>query len=200
MFKANKSSFQSVVTNWCTPSLSDDFAGPKTNPAYEQCMLNRKYLIENLGNYDNVIFSGAWKNIKTAGQINDMEKIFSKASSLGTNIIVMAAPKSYSVNPLEVFKKSIYFGTPFNINDSDNYDLGAYEANAKMKKLADKYDNVHFIDRTYLYDESDTFNANGLTVPYSYDGGHISILGSKYSAKYFMAHTDYDRIISYLDF
>ena len=74
------------------------------------------------------------------------------------------------------------------------------EANMKMEKIANKYDNVHFIDRTYLYDKSNNFKVNGLTVPYSYDGGHLSILGSKYSAKYFMAHSDYDRIISYFDF
>lgn len=200
VFKANKSSFQSVVTNWCTPSLSDDFAGPKTNPAYEQCMLNRKYLMENLGSYKNIIFSGSWKNIKTDKQINDMEKIISEASELGVNVIIMAAPKSYSKNPLESFKKSIYLDIPAVIDDNDSNDLAMREANMKMAEIANKYDNVHFIDRTYLYDKSNNFKVNGLTVPYSYDGGHLSILGSKYSAKYFMAHSEYDRLISYFDF
>ena len=112
----------------------------------------------------------------------------------------MAAPKSYSTNPLESFKKDIYLGMSTAIDNNDSHDLAMYKANMKMKKLADKYDNVHLIDRTYLYDKSNTFSVNGLTVPYSYDGGHLSILGSKYSAKYFMAHSDYDRIISYFDF
>ena len=200
VFKANKSSFQSVVTNWCTPSLSDDFAGPKTNPAYEQCMLNRKYLIENLGNYKNIIFSGMWTSIKTDKQINDMEKIISGASEQGANIIIMAAPKSYATNPLESFKKSIYLDIPTVIDDNDSNDLAMREANMKMEKIANKYDNVHFIDRTYLYDKSNNFKIDGLTVPYSYDGGHLSILGSKYSAKHFMAHSEYNRIISYFDF
>ncbi len=200
VFKANKSSFQSVVTNWCTPSLSDDFAGPKTDLAYEQCMLNRKYLIENLGNYKNIIFSGSWKSIKTDQQINDMEKIVSKASERGANVIIMAAPKSYATNPVESFKKSIYLDISTVIDNDNSYDLATHEANMRIKKIADKYDNVHFIDRTYLYDESNTFSVNGLTVPYSYDGGHLSILGSKYSAKYFMNHPSYDRIINYFDF
>ena len=200
VFKANKSSFQSVVTNLCTPSLSDDFAGSKTDPAYEQCMLNRKYLIENLGSYKNIIFSGLWTNIKTDKQTNDLEEIISKASEQGVNIIIMAAPRSYASNPLESFKKSIYLDIPDVIDENDSPDLAMREANMRIKKISDKYDNVHFIDRTYLYDKSNTFIVNGLTVPYSYDGGHISILGSKYSAKYFMAHSDYDRIISYFDF
>ena len=200
VFKANDASFQSVVTNWCTPSLSDDFAGSKTDPAYEQCMLNRKYLIESLGSYKNIIFSGLWTSIKTDKQTNDLEEIISKASEQGVNIIIMAAPRSYGTNPLESFNKSIYFDIPDVIDNNDSPDLAMREANMKMEKIANKYDNVHFIDRTYLYDKSNNFKVNGLTVPYSYDGGHLSILGSKYSAKYFMAHSDYDRIISYFDF
>ena len=200
VFKVNKSSFQSVVTNWCTPSLSDDFAGPKTDLAYEQCMLNRKYLIENLGSYKNIILSGSWKNIKTDKQINDMEVIISEAAEQGANVIIMAAPKSYAKNPVEVFKKSIYLDISTVIDNDNNYDVTTLEANMRIKKIADKYHNVHFIDRTYLYDDSETFNVNGLTIPYSYDGGHLSILGSKYSAKYFMSHSDYDRLISYFDF
>ena len=112
----------------------------------------------------------------------------------------MAAPKSYATNPVESFKKSIYLDISTVIDNDNSYDLATHEANMRIKKIADKYDNVHFIDRTYLYDKSNTFSVNGLTVPYSYDGGHLSILGSKYSAKYFMAHSDYDRIISYFDF
>ncbi|MFT5541818.1 MAG: peptidoglycan/LPS O-acetylase OafA/YrhL [Glaciecola sp.] len=31
VFKANNASFQSIVTNWCSPSLTDRFTGPKYN-------------------------------------------------------------------------------------------------------------------------------------------------------------------------
>lgn len=199
VFKANNSSFQSVTTNWCTPSLSDDFAGPKTDPAYAQCSLNRKYLIENMGVYNNIIFSGAWINISTDSQLHDIENIFSKASALGVNVIIMAAPKSYSINPVEMVEKSIYFDIPLNLNNNDNHDLPTEKANTRIRNIAKKYSNVHFIDREYLYDESGVFKFNELNIPYSYDGSHISVLGSKYSAKYFMNHSDYEAIIDYFD-
>lgn len=200
VFKAHKASFQSVVTNWCTPAFSDYYKGPKSNLAYEQCQLNRKYLIDNLGNYKNIIFAGSWKDLEPTTQIKDIEQIFSKASALGINVMVMGAPKNYSLSPLESFKKSIYFNTPFVIDNDDDFDLDAYEANIKMEALAGKFDNVHFIDREYLYNDSHTFEVDGFTVPYSYDGRHLSILGSKHSAKYFMAHPDYEDIISHLSF
>lgn len=201
VFKANNSSFQSVVTNWCTPSLSDDFAGPKDNLAYKQCLLNRKYLIDNLTNYKTIIFSGLWKNIQTDEQKRDLEKIIQKASKEGVNVIIMAAPKSYTTNPLEIFKKSLYFNiNPVSIDNNDDRDLAMRAANKTMESLAEKYENVYFINRSYLYEEDNTFNIGGLNIPYSYDGGHISILGSKYSAKYFMAHPDYELIRSYFKF
>lgn len=200
IFKVENASFQSVVTNWCTPSLSDDFAGPKTNPAYEQCLINRKYLIENLSNYKNIIFSGQWRNLKTDKQLHDFEEIIAEASSLGVNVIIMAGPKTYGHNPLEDFKKSIYFHKKFHINYDDKFDKQMQVANLKLKDLADKYKHVYFIDRNYLYESNDTFDFKGMTVPYSYDGGHISILGSKQSAKYFMEHPEYERIINYFNF
>lgn len=200
VFKANNASFQSVVTNWCTPSLSDDFAGPKTNLAYEQCLLNREYLVSNLKHYKNIVFSGQWRNIKTAEQFKEFEEIIAQASYANVNIIIMAGPKTYDYNPLEAFKKSIYFNKPFHMKDSEEYDIAMREANLKLKRLTAKYKNVYFIDREYLYGEDGTFQFEGIKVPYSYDGGHISILGSKQSAKYFMSHPDYEKIISYFDF
>jgi hypothetical protein len=35
VFKANNASFQSIVTNWCTPSLTDRFTGPKSHLSYK---------------------------------------------------------------------------------------------------------------------------------------------------------------------
>lgn len=200
LFKANNSSFQSVVTNWCTPSLSDDFAGPKTQKAYKQCLLNRNYLVHNLTNYKNIIFSVQWQNIKTNKQFNNFEVIVARASSQGVNVIIMAAPKQYKKNQLEEFKKSIYFNKNFHIDYDASFDKSMQKANLRMKRLADKYKNVYFIDRSYLYESNDTFHIDEMDIPYTYDGGHISMLGSKQSAKYFMSHPDYEKIISYFDF
>jgi len=196
VFKANKSSFQSIVTNWCVPSFSENFTGPKTHLAYKQCLLNREYLKKNMHKYKNLIFAGSWDSVLGKGQFEDVELVIDKSAKMGINVFIMAAPYRYKKNPLKYFYKSVYFKLPFDINFISGNDVLMSKANMRLKELSEKYTNVYFIDRTLLYTEKNTFTVNGITIPYSLDGGHISILGSKYSAKYFMSSSKYDLIMS----
>jgi len=200
VFKSNNASFQSIVTNWCTPSLTANFTGPKTNLAYKQCLINRAYLKENMHKYKNLIFAGHWSSMFNQGQFKDVELVIDKSAKMGANVFIMAAPYRYKKNPLQDFYRSIYFNHPFDIKNTYGNDTSVKKANIRLKKLAFKYENVYFIERNLLYTENNTFKINGINVPYSLDGEHISILGSKYSAKHFMSQGAYTEIIKHFNF
>lgn len=200
VFKSKNQSFKSVVTNWCVPSLTDRFTGPKSSLSYKQCLLNREYLKENMHNYKNVIFAGSWGSVLSKGQIDDVKSVIVSAASKGVNVFVMAAPYAYRKNPLKDFYQSIYFNRVANYDDLGSGDEVTNKANLYLREFSQNYSNVHFIGRDLLYRKSNTFDAYGLVVPYSLDGGHISMLGSKSSAKYFMQHPEYDMVMSWFEF
>lgn len=199
IFKSKKASFQSIVTNYCTPSLTDRYVGSLKSPAYKQCLFNRRYLKNNMQNYKNIIFSGSWNRALAKGQIEDVAAVINMASESGINVFIMAAPYAYKSNPLNAFYKSIYFNTPLDMSELRGDDGITNEANAYLKSISKKYKNVHFIDRELLYDSSHTFEFDGMTIPYYLDGEHLSLLGSKNSAKHFMQHPDYNKIMHYFD-
>lgn len=196
VFKANEASFQSISTNWCVPSFTDNYAGNKTDEGYEQCLLNRKYLKDNMQNYENLIFAGLWASALGGGYFEDVEIMIDEAAKLNVNIFIMAAPYQYKKNPIQSFYKSVYFKSPFDLDDFAGNDVLVKEANIRLENLSQKYNNVYYIDRTMLYEDSNTFDIDGINVPYTLDGSHISVIGSKNSAKYFMNHTRYNSIMS----
>lgn len=171
-----------VSTNWCYPSISDDFPDPRALRASEQCRINRKFLSENLHKYDYLIFAGFWKNVIDQNQLNSFESLLIQANKLNIPIIIMPSPYSFDKNIAKDYKKAIWLGSDFKLEGNDEYDLRSAEANEVVKKMANKYSNVIFLERTDLYSKTHLTEAG---YPYSLDGVHISILGSKNSAIYF---------------
>ena len=199
VFKANNASFQSIVTNWCVPSLTENYTGSKTDKAYQQCLLNRKYLKENMRNYENIIFAGSWGSALKKEQLRDVEILIDEAAKLDVNIFIVAAPYQYQKNPIQNFYRSIYFNFPFKIDAFEGNDTLMNEANMMLDTLSKKYKNVYYIDRTMLYEDNNTFDVDGINVPYTFDGGHISIIGSKQSAKHFMEHAKYKNMMRHFN-
>jgi peptidoglycan/LPS O-acetylase OafA/YrhL len=200
IFKSKGLSFNSIVTNWCVPSLTDRFTGPLGNLAYKQCLLNREYLKDNISRYKNIILAGAWHAALSKDQLKDVGMLVEYTAAKGVNVFIMAAPYTYQNNPLQYFYRSIYFERNFNIADIPGKDELTAQANRYLKNLSKNYPNVHFIGRELLYRDDNTFEKDGFVIPYSLDGEHISILGSKNSAKYFMQHPAYDEFMSKFDF
>ncbi|MCT8987036.1 SGNH hydrolase domain-containing protein [Shewanella phaeophyticola] len=200
IFKSNNQSFQSISTNWCVPSLTNNFTGSKTHLAYQQCLLNREFLNENMRDYRNIIFAGSWDTVLDMGQFEDVIAVIDKASQLDINVFIMASPYRYKKNPLSNFYKSIYFDIPLSINTIPSKDAINAEANLLLKAIASNYKNVTYVGRDIIYSKDNKFLVNGISVPYSLDGGHISILGSKYSAKYFMKNAEYQNVMDKFDF
>jgi len=197
IFKDNGASLTSLVTNWCIPSLTKNFTGPLSHIAYKQCLLNRSFLKQNMHKYKNIIYAGAWDRALEKGQISDVESLIVISSKTSANIFIMAGPPRFKKNPLLYFYKNIYLNNPFNINTIDTDDTLMTEANSRLEQLSQSIENVHFIDRSLIYSDENTFELDGLTIPYTLDGGHISILGSKNSAKYFMEQEKYNEIMKY---
>ncbi|WP_227590971.1 acyltransferase family protein [Acinetobacter schindleri] len=171
-----------VSTNWCYPSISDDFPDLMALRAFEQCRINRKFLSENLQKYDYLIFAGFWKNVIDRNQLNSFENLLVQANKLSIPIIIMPSPYSFNKNIAKDYKKAIWLGNDFKLESDDDYDLRSAEANEIVKKMASKYSNVIFLERADLYSKTHLTEAG---YPYSLDGVHISILGSKASASYF---------------
>lgn len=194
-------SLHSVVTNWCVPSFTSNFTGPKSDSVYDQCLLNREYLHANYRKYKNVILAGSWAAAYRRGQLIDTVSMIQEMAKSNVNLFIMAAPKSYKKSPLSIWKSNILrYISQLELNYNVEYDKPVIQANNILKAEAEKYPNVYFLTRKELYADSDTFTLKGSTIaiPYSYDGGHISILGSENSAEYFMKQESYSEIMSIL--
>ncbi|MFT5541817.1 MAG: hypothetical protein ACI97K_000524 [Glaciecola sp.] len=150
-------------------------------------------------NYKNIVFAGDWDNVLKVAQFDDLKSVIEKAASLNLNVFVMAAPYRYDKSPLSDFYRSAYFGDQFNITDSVDNDGLIREAHSRLKTLSEQHDNVYFIDRDLLYPKNNIYTVGNITVPYSLDGRHISMLGSKHSAKYFMQQPEYNEIMNNFD-
>jgi hypothetical protein len=177
--KANVS-IDVVTTNWCYPSTGDHFTGPIASRAYAQCLFNRKYLFEKMSSYDFVIFSGMWTDVHKQNRMSDV-----------FDLIATAAKKNRLVD--SHYRKSILFNRDFSFKrGSQERDKLAVEIDGRLAEISKKYPNVIYLRRDSL------FNVNGLpsnltndSIPFSLDGAHISVYGSKMAAKTFLLSQQY---------
>lgn len=176
----------SVSTNWCFPSLTDSFNGPKTRIAYKQCLLNRKYLKENITKYDFIILSGIWSELYEKGYKQDVINVIEYAKSKNVKVYVIDSPTQYDVNVFANFMIAGMNNFPFNLKEiPQNNDVN-------RKKMAEIFYKMHndsiitFIPRDDVFNSTDTYSYKGIEVPYSLDGYHISIDGALMAARKFI--------------
>ena len=198
VFKNNEMSFQSVTTNWCNASFADDFVGKKSEPSYKQCILNRKFLYDSIisHRFKNIIFSGLWSATINKGYLNNFENVVSLAAKNNINIYIFAMPEHYIKNPIPYFYKSIYSSNDFQLTQYQTDVAG--KANKEIKNIANKYKNVFFISQSDMFNDTGMFKYRNITVPYTYDGSHISLLGSLSAFVHFKSTVDYKKFVSIL--
>ena len=122
------------------------------------------------------------------------------AAARSTLVVVMAAPKAYDFNPMDVYNKSLLEKTEFDITKvPSKRDIPATAANLLLEQTAKQYSNVLYIDRDSL------FNVDGIPseitqekIPYSFDGLHISTYGSLSAAAAFLQSQKYKDLITML--
>lgn len=187
---------QSVTTNWCYPSFNKSFTGPLGSRAYQQCLFNRNFLRENYEKYDFIILAGMWSAILSTNQIEGVLDLINEMSKKSKLIIIMPSPKQYDRSPVLEYAKSQWFhnSDTFNTqNITTQKDDKAVEANEILLKQARNYKNVIFLTRESVFNKKE-FSTNG--IPYSAEGEHLSIFGSKDIVKEFMNNESYRDLIA----
>lgn len=200
IFKANNASLQVVSTNWCTPSITGNFAGPTSHTSYQQCLLNREYLSKNMQTYRNIIFAGAWDSALVVKQFDDVEQVIEIAALAGINVFIMASPYRYVKSPLVAKYRSQYFNYPLNLDKIAGDEEFMSLAHSRLQALSAKYQNVNFIEREQMFNINNMFELNGVKTPYHLDDEHISLIGSKNAARYFMQHDEYEKTVNKFNF
>lgn len=193
-------SLLSITTNWCHPSLTDSFPGPKNHPAYKQCLLNRQFIVDHITDYNNIVVAGSWANLHNDGYFEEVIDFIDFASNSGVNVIVMPSPTIYDTNVLKRFESSL-FNPQFTFRLSEMPKLKdeiAVYVNSLLFDYASNQKNVFYLRRKDIFEPSDLFKDDSIDIPYSLDGGHISLKGSIYSAKFFMSSSKSFQIIDQL--
>jgi len=186
-----------ISTNWCYPSLGNSFTGHQDSTAYQQCLINRKYLKQNLAQYDVLIFAGRWSDIAKHNQLNDFEGLLRIAAQHNKKVVVMSEPYTFDANISLLYKRSVWLGR--------NFDLTAYIDNAKAdeQKIVIKHLDtmVKRYPQTLLLTQQDLFKSDHMATkntPYSLDGRHLSIAGSLASQQYFIQQQKYTQLKEFI--
>jgi len=188
-----KAGINAITTNWCYPSMNEDFTGPTNSRAFDQCLFNRKYIIDNIEKYDFAVLGSSWGAILSQGKMDEVfEFIDYIAPKVGT-VAVMASPKQFDLNITSSYRRGILHSGTFDISKvSAVRDKAQSDGNSMLAEYSKKYDNVIFIDRDSLFlvdGKPSDVTAQG--VPYSWEGSHLSIYGSTSAADTFLVSHKY---------
>ncbi|HIP76738.1 MAG TPA: acyltransferase, partial [Psychromonas hadalis] len=201
IFKKEKQPFQSVSTSWCSPIFSDDFTGPKSDTAYGQCLLNREFLKKSIQSnaFKNIIFGDKWDDVLEQGYMDQFYDVVKLAASQGIHVFIMPVPTYYSINVRKQFLRAVYFDKlPLNLAKYE--ELNSNDVNEYLTEKFANMENVYMIPKKALYSPTNTFQYNGITVPYSFEGRHQSVIGAINAASYFMKSESYDSVMSHFIF
>lgn len=184
----NKLSITPVTTNWCFPSLNEEFVGPKSSRAFAQCLYNRKYLALNVEPYQFVVLGADWGEVLANKKMDGAYAVIDHLAPKVGVVVIMASPKRFDLNVMDAYRKSVWWGDPFDVRQTPaRKDLAAVEANRLLENYSKKYHNVVFVDRASLFSvHGKTSDVTAEGVPFSFDGEHISIHGSKTAAATFL--------------
>lgn len=189
--KDKQLSINSITTNWCHPSTDDSFSDVhKSSRAYQQCLFNRDFLIKQFDQYDIIILSANWPVILGEKNKKNFIELIETLSRQSKPIILMPNPKQFNGDVMAKFMKSYFYKSNFDISQYPaSVDAGSLQANAFLSELAKQYKNVMFITRDTLFKNSELTDDG---IPFTLEGWHISIYGSKAAAKNFMASDQFD--------
>jgi peptidoglycan/LPS O-acetylase OafA/YrhL len=185
-----------ITTNWCHPSINDDFHGVQGSRAKAQCLFNRKHLIDHLQDYQFVVLSGDWGNTLSQGEMAGVEQLVALAAAKTKLVVLMSSPKQYDVDVMALHQKSLLYGRSFDISSVQaQEDAASVQAHAKLQALTRQYANVVLVGREAL------FTVNGRLsevmndgVPFSLDGSHVSLRGIQAATTHFLTTSSYAEI------
>lgn len=189
---------QAVTTNWCNPSTGDDFPGPRSSRAYQQCLFNRHYVMEHIKDYDVIILAGSWtKNFVNQRSIAGLSDLVEKIHQQHVPIIIMDEPYQFADNVGQLYKQHLWRHQYFNIRPYSTQEMDAtlQTTSAILDKVSTPSPTTLHLRRSDLF--SPTHYAQD-DVPYSLDGGHISVLGSLAAERYFIEQGGLNKLSTFL--
>lgn len=189
LFKNNNASFNSVSTNWCSPILTNNFVGPKTHIAYQQCLTNRRYLQQVIETkaYKTIIIADIWNVVETEGFVADVEDFVRQASEKGMNVVILPLPKAYVQNPIPLYYRELLTKKPINLSTLAVDVERDRPISQWLAHLAVKYPHVYYVPQESVFNQDGLFEMSkaGISVPYTLDGGHLSKIGADNLLKHF---------------
>ena len=198
--KKNGLSLHSVTSPTCYPSLNKSFTGSLTNKSYQQCLYNRDYLKDNLTSYDFYVLAGNWGDVMYQGQLNGVFELIERLGGIGKPVVIVPTPKQFDSNVLQAYQQSLMLDRNFTAPTSPQKDVISKKANQKLSVLTKRFSNVSFIPRDQLYQiQGKPSDLTPSGVPYSFEGTHLSIYGSKSAAPNLMQAPAFKKLLSELD-
>lgn len=176
-----------VTTNWCGPSLNEnDF--PATgigNQYHQQCLIYRDFLAQNLQNYDTIVYGAEWDGIDGHGYFDGfLELLDHTLATTDANVILMTVPVKFTRPSVQ---RAVYFsdGNRLVLRKDEEERLALLHD--RLAQMAAENPRLRFMDREEIFGEDQILTEDRL--PYSLDGGHVSIYGSLEAAKSYLART-----------
>ncbi|MFG1505567.1 acyltransferase family protein [Halobacteriovorax sp. ZH5_bin.2] len=200
LLKKQGLSILSVTTNWCTASFNDDFNGKKSNVSFDQCLLNREFLKDNYKKFKSIIFAGSWGDSLKEDNLENTLKVIKQIAKSDVNVFIIQTPYRYQKSPLVDFYRSYYFSRffKFDVSRIGANDYLNNKANSILSSFAKKYKNVYMVKREDMFNESNTFEFKGYILPYTFDGKHLSLLGSLKASDTFENSGFYEQFLNLL--
>lgn len=196
-----KQSFVSRSASYCVPLLSSTIS---LGSLPEYCKKIREQTIQDIKNkkYKVVFLAGRWEymysNEGNSG-LNSVLDAIDIASKNSDIVYVFAQPILYEKSVRNIYlrsKISSIYPTKYVRNDKF-----AMQTNRRLETAIEKnnYNNVYYVDRDILYGEPLHSDFTSTGVPYTYDKGHLSEIGSIYASYNFMDSKIYEPLENLLD-
>lgn len=196
-----KVAVHAVTTNWCYPTSTDEFTGPRSSVAVRQCALNRQYLRDHMASYDFIVFSGNWGAVLKQNKLEGTQALIREAAAKAKLVVLMPSPKQFDLDAMSVYKRSIMFKTAFHIDQIPTQkDAMSQAAFRQLAEASKPLGNVLLIERDALFNvDGRPSDLSSEGVPFSLDGGHISTYGAKAAAAAFLASPSYQAFLARLN-
>ncbi len=183
----DKNSAISRTTSYCVPSLKLNFMLGENS---EYCSKIRQLNIDEVNDrkYKAVFLAGRWDYMYEKHGMNSIDSLFDTVDFVSKNsevVYLFEQPIYYKENVSKHFlKNKIINGLG---RDPLRDDVKAQFANELIKEqfLNKHYKNVYFVSRDVIYGSREHNDYNEEDLPYTYDKGHLSIIGSLTAAKNF---------------
>lgn len=173
---------QSITTNSCYPSLTNEFHHDHYHVGYQQCLMNRKYVKDHIEKYKYIFITARWDEYfdDHRDSISEVADWVKYANAHGVTVIYLPNSNIYQSNVSNEYISSLMsnrsFESDFKLNEK-SLRYTQHAENLLRDKLSES-DEFLAISKNELF-PGNTFKYHNEQVPYPSDDGHITVFASK---------------------